>query len=53
MLEKIVSDAMAHSLAQYRAASDNWAGWGWWQLSPEEMLAFDLAPERWAELVPV
>lgn len=53
MLEKIVSDAMAHSLAEYRAAPDNWAGWDWWQLSPEESVVFDLAPERWAELVPV
>jgi hypothetical protein len=53
MLETIMYDAMARSLVEYRAAPHRWIGEDWWQLSPEESSVFELAPDRWAELVPV
>lgn len=53
MLEAILKDAMARSLAHYRANPYMWGGWDWWQLSAEEAAVFDLEPQRWAELVPV
>lgn len=53
MLKKIVNDAMARSLADYRDTPSNWEGSDWWQLSPEEAAVFVIDPERWPELVAV
>lgn len=53
MLKTILQDAMARSLTDYRADPAHWQGGDWWELSPEESQVFNIAPARWAELLPV